>query len=85
MTYLASLFGMARIPQGYGGVDVALYTPLHVLIFLAAVLIVWKGPESWVFTRRLHLPRVAAIMTILALAVIMMWSQNENYFIYFRF
>ena len=85
MTYLASLLGLAKIPAGYGGVQVAIYTPLHVLIFLAAVLIVWKGPESWVFTRRLHLPRVATIMGILALAVIMMWSQAENYFIYFRF
>ena len=51
----------------------------------AAVLIVWKGPESWVFTRRLHLPRAATIMAILAVAVVMMWSQAENYFIYFRF
>ncbi len=85
MTYLASLFGLAKIPAGYGGVQAAMYTPLHVLIFLAAVLVVWKGPESWVFTRRLHLPRAAAIMALLAVAVIMMWSQAENYFIYFRF
>jgi len=85
MAYLASLFGLARIPAGYGGVQVAIYTPMHVLIFLAAVLIVWKGPESWVFTRRLRLPRVATIMAILAVAVVMMWTQAENYFIYFRF
>ena len=38
--------------------------------------------EEW---RRLHLRRAAAIMGILAVAVIMMWSQAENYFIYFRF
>jgi len=85
MTYLASLFGLAQVPAGYGGAQVAMYTPLHVLVFLAAVLIVWKGPESWVFTRRLHLARAATIMGILAVAVIMMWSQAENYFIYFRF
>ncbi|HEV8378371.1 MAG TPA: MBOAT family O-acyltransferase, partial [Tepidisphaeraceae bacterium] len=85
MTYLGSLFGLAHIPDGYGGVQVSMYTPLHVLIFLAAVLIVWKGPESWVFTKRLHLRRAVTIMGILAVAVIMMWSQAENYFIYFRF
>jgi alginate O-acetyltransferase complex protein AlgI len=85
MTYLTSLFALAKVPEGYGGVSVSMYTPLHVLTFLAAVLIVWKGPESWVFTRRLHLRRAATIMALLAFAVIMMWSQAENYFIYFRF
>ena len=85
MTYLGSLFGMARVPAGYGGVHVAMYTPLHVLIFLVAVLIVWKGPESWVLTRRIPVRRAAAIMALLAIAIVMMWSQAENYFIYFRF
>src|SRR6185369_9904441 len=52
--YLRSLIGLATIPEGYGGMTVSMYTPLHVVIFLIAVLIVWKGPESWVYTRRLH-------------------------------
>jgi hypothetical protein len=56
-----------------------------VIVFLVAVLIVWKAPEAWVFTRTITIRRAATIMALLAFAVVLMWSQNENYFIYFRF
>jgi len=85
MSYLSSLFGLAAVPSSVAGVQAAIYTPLHVIVFLIAVLIVWKAPEAWIFTRTLTVRRAATIMALLAVAIVLMWSQNENYFIYFRF
>src|SRR6185436_3615588 len=85
MTYLASLFGLAHVPSSVAGVQAAIYTPLHIIVFLIAVLVVWKGQEAWIYTRTLTIRRAATIMGLLAVAIVLMWSQNENYFIYFRF
>jgi alginate O-acetyltransferase complex protein AlgI len=83
--YLTSLFGMAATNAGSEMIAAAIWTPFHVVIFLIAVAVVWKGPESWVFTRQLSPRRAGVVMGMLALAVVMMWSQAENPFLYFRF
>jgi alginate O-acetyltransferase complex protein AlgI len=83
--YLASLFGMAHAGINGTMAAVPMYTALHVVAFLACVLVVWKGPESWVYTRRLSPQRAAVVMSLLAVSVLAMWWQPENPFIYFRF
>ena len=83
--YLASLFGAGEVSAGSRLIAEAMYTRYHVLTFLAAVLVVWKGPEAWTFTRELSPRRAALFMGMLAAAVVMMWSQAENPFLYFRF
>jgi alginate O-acetyltransferase complex protein AlgI len=83
--YLSSMFGAGAVNLGSEMMAAAMYTPYHVMVFLAAVLIVWKTPESWTFTARLSLARAATCMTVLGVAVLLMWSQNENPFLYFRF
>ena len=85
MGYLASLFGAAEVSAGSRLIAESMYTRYHVLTFLIAVLVVWKGPEAWTFTRALSLRRAALVMGMLAVAVVMMWSQAENPFLYFRF
>jgi alginate O-acetyltransferase complex protein AlgI len=83
--YLASLFGMGAVTVGSLATAEAMYTPYHVLTFLAAVLVVWKSPESWTFTRTLTVPRAAVCMMLLAVSIVFMWTQAENPFLYFRF
>ena len=83
--YLASLFGLATVTVGSVATASTMYTPYHVIMFLIAVLVVWKGPETWVFTRTLDVRRAAVCMTLLAVSIVLMWSQAENPFLYFRF
>lgn len=88
--YLRSLFGVASfgaatvtaaadLPAG------AMYTRLHVSVFLLAGLLVWGMPNTWTFTARLSLPRAAGALTLLALSVLLMWTQSVNPFLYFQF
>ena len=55
------------------------------LVFLVACVVVWKGREVWLFTRNLSPVRAGVCMGCLAVAVLFMWTQNENPFLYFRF
>ena len=50
-----------------------------------AAVVVWAGPHSWQFTRDLSPVRAAGFMAMLVLAVVFMWTQTENPFLYFRF
>ena len=85
MTYLNSLFGLASLTPGSHVAAAAMYTPYHVVMFLIAVFITWKGVEAWKFTENLSLQRVAVIMSLLFVSVLFMWGQTENPFLYFRF
>jgi alginate O-acetyltransferase complex protein AlgI len=85
MNYLASMFGMGRVTPGSYMAAAAMYTPYHVIMFLVATLVVWKGTEAWRYTNDLSPRRAAVTMGMLLLSVLMMWTQTENPFLYFRF
>jgi hypothetical protein len=51
---------------------------------LAAVL-VWAAPNTWAVTERLSAPRAVGAMVVLALSVLVMWTQSANPFLYFQF
>jgi len=42
-------------------------------------------PNTWTFTARLSLPRAAGALTLLALSILIMWTQSVNPFLYFQF
>jgi alginate O-acetyltransferase complex protein AlgI len=50
-----------------------------------AALVVWGCPQAWDFTRRLTWPRACTSMAILWLAIVMLFTQSYNPFIYFIF
>jgi hypothetical protein len=54
-------------------------------MFLIAVLLVWRAPQSWTFTRNLTLGRAVACLLFFAVSVLLMWTQTENPFLYFQF
>jgi len=51
---------------------------------LAAIL-VWLAPNTWSFTSRLTIPRTIGGLALLALSILMMWTQSANPFLYFQF
>jgi alginate O-acetyltransferase complex protein AlgI len=83
--YLSSLFGAGRVTEASELAAGVMYTPYHVVMFLIAVLLVWRAPQSWTFTRNLTLGRAVACLLFFAVSVLLMWTQTENPFLYFQF
>jgi alginate O-acetyltransferase complex protein AlgI len=83
--YFASLFGVADVSGASDAVAGILYTPYHAVLFVTAAVVVWGMPTTWAFTERLSLPRAASSLALLALAVVLMWTQTTNPFLYFQF
>jgi alginate O-acetyltransferase complex protein AlgI len=82
---LRSLFGLAATSPASDALAGALYTRYHVAMFALCALIVFGQPNTWAFTSRLSLPRAALAAFVLAAAVLLMWSQTINPFLYFQF
>jgi alginate O-acetyltransferase complex protein AlgI len=83
--YLATMFGAATAPAGSAALGGVMYTPYHVVVFLIAALIIWTAPQTWALTRALTPVRAATCLALLALAIVFMWTQTENPFLYFQF
>lgn len=66
-------------------VGVVMFTPYALASLAIAGLVTWLGPQTWDWSRRLTVPRVAVSFVLLALALTMMSSQGYNPFIYFIF
>ena len=54
-------------------------------MFVLAALVVWGMPNTWTFTARLSAPRAPLALALLALSILMMWTQTANPFLYFQF
>ena len=85
LAYLASMFDVAHASPASDVVAGAMYTPYHGGMFVVAALTVWALPNTWAFTNRLSLGRAVGGMALLALSVLMMWTQTVNPFLYFQF
>ncbi|MEO5767690.1 MAG: MBOAT family O-acyltransferase [Polyangia bacterium] len=93
VTYCWSLIGGAALLGGGtaaaapGGQALAgaLYTRYHVSSFILAALLVWAAPNTWSFTSRLSAPRAVCTVGLLALSILLMWTQSTNPFLYFQF
>jgi alginate O-acetyltransferase complex protein AlgI len=84
-SYLQCLAGLRTVSAGQTLALAPVYTPYHATLFLTAALLVWGAPNSWVVSRVIT-PSVAALSgVLLLLAVMLMWTQTENPFIYFQF
>lgn len=83
--FLSSLFGAGRVTEASELAAGVMYTPYHVAMFLIAVLLVWRAPQSWTFTRDLSLGRAVTCLLFFAVSVLLMWTQTENPFLYFQF
>lgn len=83
--YFKSMFGLASLTPASDTIGGVIYTPYHGLMFVIAALTVWGLPNTWVFTTKLSLPRVAGGLALFAVAVLVMWTQTTNPFLYFQF
>jgi alginate O-acetyltransferase complex protein AlgI len=84
-TYFASLFGASAVSPASNAIAGPLYTTYHATMLGLAALIVWGMPNTWSFTARLSVPRAVGGVALLALAILVMWTQTTNPFLYFQF
>lgn len=85
LTYLQSLFGGGAVTTQAELAAAKLYTPYHIVMFSLAALVVWYAPKTWNFTRELGSGRIVWLLLLLVLALLMMWTQTTNPFLYFQF
>jgi alginate O-acetyltransferase complex protein AlgI len=87
IAYCKSLVGIgaATLTPASDALTGALYTRYHVLAFGLAAILVWAAPNTWVVTERLSAPRAVGAFVVLALSVLVMWTQSANPFLYFQF
>jgi alginate O-acetyltransferase complex protein AlgI len=83
--YFQSLFGFAEASSASDAVAAMLYTPYHAGLFVLSAVVVWAMPNTWAFTERLTVPRAASGFALLMAAVLLMWTQTVNPFLYFQF
>ncbi len=84
-TYIASMLGFADTQAGSGLVAGVIYQPYYLTMMIIAAVVVWACPQTWDFTRRLTLPRVATVVALLWVSIIALTTQAYNPFIYFIF
>jgi alginate O-acetyltransferase complex protein AlgI len=85
LDYFASLSGLAEVSGAADAVAGILYTPYHGLLFVVAAVVVWGMPTTWAFTERLSIPRASTSLALLGVAVLLLWTQTTNPFLYFQF
>jgi alginate O-acetyltransferase complex protein AlgI len=85
IVYFKSLFAVAPLTAASDALAGPLYTRYHCAMFFVAAVIVWAAPNTWAFTARLTAPRAIGALSLLALAVVAMWTQSTNPFLYFQF
>ena len=86
LDYLRSMFGLAgNLDVSASAVAGSIYTPYHVGMLGLAAIIVWGMPNTWAFTSKITWPRAIGGLALLALSVLLMWTQTTNPFLYFQF
>jgi alginate O-acetyltransferase complex protein AlgI len=84
-TYFASMLGAAPVSASSDAIAGVLYTGYHASLLGLAAVVVWGMPNTWQFTERLTVPRAVGGLALLAVSILVMWTQTTNPFLYFQF
>jgi alginate O-acetyltransferase complex protein AlgI len=83
--YLAAMLGLGEPQAGAWLLGGVAYQPYYVVTMAVAALVVWAGPQSWNWTRRMPAWKVLACLALLWLSLAALTTQAYNPFIYFIF
>jgi alginate O-acetyltransferase complex protein AlgI len=83
--YLRTMAGLTVPAPSAELIRGLIYKPYYLLTVVLAAIVVWGCPQAWDFTRRLSWPRACASVAVLWLAIVMLFTQSYNPFIYFIF
>jgi len=83
--YLASLTGSSH-PDVYQTAATGLvYQPYYLLALFTAAILTWTSRQAWDITRALTWPRATLCVAVFWLAVVSLFAQSYNPFIYYIF
>ena len=86
-SYFGALFAGAGSPSAGAVLAATVYQPFALLVMLIAGLIVWGGRETTDVVRRAEAsaPLSAGVLGLFCVAILAMFLQSENPFLYFQF
>jgi alginate O-acetyltransferase complex protein AlgI len=82
--FLGNLFGAGDGPAA-GLLRGLIGQPYYLFSYAVAALAVWTMPQSWDMTRHITWPKVVWVCGVLVVALVLLFSQSYNPFIYFIF
>jgi alginate O-acetyltransferase complex protein AlgI len=85
VAYLQSMIGQAHPGPREVMAAGLIYQPYYIVSAAAAGLVVWTCPQAWDVTRSLTWPRAVSCLSLLWLALALLFTQSYNPFIYYIF
>ncbi len=85
LNFLGSMTGIVPLKAMTALLPGIMYQPFYLAGFALAALIVWTGPTTLVWTRRIGWVKLAFVLTVFWLSVAALSVQSFNPFIYFIF
>ena len=85
IAYCQSMLGFGAAQPGAGLIAGTIYQPYYLLSVVLAAIVTWAGIQTWDWTRRITLPKSAAILALFWISLLVMATQAYNPFIYFIF
>ncbi|MEM7392867.1 MAG: hypothetical protein AAF492_11025, partial [Verrucomicrobiota bacterium] len=77
--------GVGAVTPQAGLIGGLIYKPFYLCGLLLAVIVTWWAPQTWDWTRRLTLPRVAICFSLFIISLILLMTKSYSPFIYFIF
>ena len=85
IAYCQSMLGFGAAQPGAGLIAGTIYQPYYLLSVVLAGIVTWAGIQTWDWTRKITLPKSAAILALFWVSLLVMATQAYNPFIYFIF
>jgi alginate O-acetyltransferase complex protein AlgI len=85
LTYCQSLIGCGGISPSSTVLGGIINQPYYIGSFLIAAWVVWRGPQTWDWTRSLTMGKAIVILILFWISILVMTTQAYNPFIYFIF
>jgi alginate O-acetyltransferase complex protein AlgI len=83
--YFGNLIGLGQVQDGAALLAGVLYQPYYLATFGLAAVVVWAGPQTWDWTRRIGWGKASICLVLLWSSLAALESQEFNPFIYFIF
>lgn len=83
--YISSMLGFGTVYPGAELLGGVIYKPYYTLTMILAAVVVWRGPQTWDFTRNITPLKAVIIFALFVLSIVVLTTQAFNPFIYFIF
>jgi alginate O-acetyltransferase complex protein AlgI len=83
--YLRSMFGLSVSTGSSVLLGSIIYSRYHVIMFLCCAFVVWFGRHSWQIVEKITPGKAIIMIFLFILALLAMFTQSFNPFLYFQF